>query len=62
MQINALARLLGLDSAPDITLEPHEQLYMQGYLSGLRNEEGRKLGGIPTLPASAPLMPEKQSR
>ncbi len=60
MQINALARLLGLDSAPDITLEPHEQLYMQGYLSGLRNEEGRKLGGIPTLPASAPLMPEKR--
>jgi len=60
MKIDALAHLLGLDSAPAIVLEPHEQLYMQGYLLGLRSEEARKLGGVPTFPVSAPLAAEKR--
>ena len=55
MQIDAFARFLGLDPASSITLEAHERLYLQGYLLGLNSEEGRKLGGVPTLPTTAPL-------
>ncbi|MFG5862335.1 sulfite reductase subunit alpha [Metapseudomonas sp. CR1201] len=55
MPINAFARLLNLDASTDLCLAPTEQRYLQGYLLGLRSEEGRKLGGVPTLPASAPL-------
>jgi sulfite reductase (NADPH) flavoprotein alpha-component len=57
--IDALARLLGLDSAPEIVLEAQEQLYLQGFISGLRSEESRKMGGVPMLPESAPLAPAK---
>ncbi|MFC5696629.1 sulfite reductase subunit alpha [Pseudomonas sp. GCM10022186] len=55
MPINAFARLLNLDASADVSLAPTEQRYLQGYLLGLRSEECRKLGGVPTLPASAPL-------
>lgn len=61
MQIQAMARLLGVDTAPKPTLEPHEQLYLQGFLSGLQTEEARQLGGVPTLPPSAPLAPATRS-
>lgn len=57
--IDALARLLGLDTAPEIVLEAQEQLYLQGFISGLRSEESRKMGGVPMLPESAPLAPAK---
>lgn len=57
--IDALARLLGLDSAPDIILDAQEQLYLQGFINGLRTEESRKLGGVPILPEGAPLAPAK---
>ena len=46
--------------ASSITLEAHERLYLQGYLLGLNSEEGRKLGGVPTLPTTAPLEPNKR--
>ncbi|WP_271408515.1 sulfite reductase subunit alpha [Pseudomonas sp. Q1-7] len=55
MPINAFARLLNLETNADLSLAPSEQRYLQGYLLGLRSEEGRALGGVPTLPASAPL-------
>ncbi|MCB5185378.1 bifunctional nitrate reductase/sulfite reductase flavoprotein subunit alpha [Methylobacillus gramineus] len=58
--INALAKLLGLDSVPEITLDPQEQHYMQGYITGLRTEESRKMGGVPVLPSTAPLNPAKR--
>ncbi|WP_028626468.1 sulfite reductase subunit alpha [Metapseudomonas resinovorans] len=58
MPINAFARLLNLDASADLSLAPTEQRYLQGYLLGLRSEESRKQGGVPTLPASAPLAPE----
>lgn len=61
MQINALARLLGLDIAPVPALEAHEQLYLQGFLTGLHSEEVRHLGGVPTLPPTAPLAPAKRA-
>lgn len=60
MQINALAQLLGLDAASAITLDAHEKLYLQGYLLGLHSEEGRKQGGVPTLPITAPIDPAKR--
>jgi sulfite reductase (NADPH) flavoprotein alpha-component len=55
MPINAFARLLNLEASADLCLAPTEQRYLQGYLLGLRSDESRKQGGVPTLPASAPL-------
>jgi sulfite reductase (NADPH) flavoprotein alpha-component len=57
--IDALARLLGLDKQPEIVLDAQEQLYLQGFVTGLRTEESRQLGGVPTLPEGAPLAPAK---
>lgn len=59
-QIDALTKLLGLDTASGITLDAHEQLYMQGYLTGLRTEESCKAGGVPVLPTTSPLEPSKR--
>lgn len=61
MQINALARLLGIEAAPVPALEPQEQLYLQGFLTGLHSEEARQAGGVPALPPSAPLAPGKRA-
>ncbi|HSI44715.1 MAG TPA: molybdopterin dinucleotide binding domain-containing protein, partial [Methylophilus sp.] len=57
--IDALARLLGLETAPEIILDAQEQLYLQGFVSGLRTEESRRMGGVPMLPDGAPLAPAK---
>ncbi|MDR5170333.1 sulfite reductase subunit alpha [Methylobacillus flagellatus] len=59
--IDALAQLLGLDDIPAVKLEPMEQLYLQGYLTGLRSDASRQAGGVPTLPPTAPLPPEKKT-
>lgn len=59
--IDALAQLLGLNASPDIKLEPEEQLYLQGYITGLRSESSRQSGGVPTIPGTAPLHPEKRT-
>ncbi|MGH8351059.1 MAG: molybdopterin-dependent oxidoreductase [Pseudomonas sp.] len=59
MQINAFARLLNLDSPAQLQLNADEQLYMQGYLLGLRSTEGQPFG-VPTLPVSAPLPVNKR--
>lgn len=61
MPINALAHLLGIEAAPMPVLEPHEQWYLQGFLTGLHSEEARKMGGVPSLPVTAPLTPEKRA-
>ena len=58
-RIEAFAKLLGLGKTPDFTLGPQQRLYMQGYLSGLAADAGA-LGGVPVLPASAPLDPESR--
>jgi sulfite reductase (NADPH) flavoprotein alpha-component len=58
--INAFSKMLGLSAAPAIHLDASEQLYLQGYLLGLSSDEGRKHGGVPTLPSSAPLDAAKQ--
>jgi len=55
MQIDALARLLGLDAATPPALEPAEKIYLQGFMLGLGSEQGRHRSGVPVLPAAAPL-------
>jgi sulfite reductase (NADPH) flavoprotein alpha-component len=59
-QIDAFSNLLGLAAMPTVILEDHEKLYLAGYCAGLRLEESRKTGGVPTLPPSAPLDPAKR--
>ena len=59
MTIDAFARQLNLDSPATLALASEEQLYMQGFLLGLRNEQARQ-AGVPTLPASAPFAPENR--
>lgn len=53
MQIDAFARLLNLDDASPLTLNTQEQLYMRGFLLGLRSAQGLQ-HSVPALPASAP--------
>ncbi len=60
LPLNALADMLGLAPTPKISLDANEQLYLQGYLMGLGSEEGRKRGGVPVLPSSAPITSDKQ--
>ncbi|NBA98453.1 sulfite reductase subunit alpha [Pseudomonas sp. R5(2019)] len=57
MSIDTLARVLGLDSRYEVALADDERLYMQGYLLGLRSDASRLDGGVPTLPAAAPMTP-----
>ena len=57
-RIDAFARLLGLDIAPEIVLDARAQLYMQGYLKGLRADAKGEPGRVPTLPPGAPVTDE----
>lgn len=52
-QVDAFARALNIDTRVPLNLNTEEQLYMRGYLLGLRSAEGAQ-SGVPTLPASAP--------
>ncbi|MFJ5454040.1 sulfite reductase subunit alpha [Pectobacterium jejuense] len=58
--IDALATLLGLDAPPAMTLSTHEQHYLQGYIAALRTDASRLAGGVPVLPATAPLEPSRR--
>ncbi|TAJ03783.1 sulfite reductase subunit alpha [Pectobacterium versatile] len=58
--IDALATLLGLDAAPAMTLSAPEQHYLQGYIAALRTDASRLAGGVPVLPATAPLEPSRR--
>jgi sulfite reductase (NADPH) flavoprotein alpha-component len=53
-QADALAELLGVakESVPEFG--ELGRSYLAGMLTGLRSEAGRRAGGVPTLPASAP--------
>ncbi len=59
-KVDALAGLLGLEAAPVIALDWPEKLYLQGFLAGLRADALDAPVGIPLMPASAPLSPEKR--
>jgi sulfite reductase (NADPH) flavoprotein alpha-component len=59
MQIDAFARAFNIDSSEPLTLNADQQLYLRGYLLGLRSAEGTQ-GGVPTLPASAPFSADQR--
>ncbi|KVL70653.1 bifunctional nitrate reductase/sulfite reductase flavoprotein subunit alpha [Burkholderia ubonensis] len=53
--IDTFAAALGIaDTAPP-ALSDAERQYVAGFVSGLRSDAGRRAGGVPVLPASAPL-------
>ncbi len=58
-QIDALARALNIDTPLPLSLNAEEQVYMRGYLLGLRSAEGAR-NGVPTLPASAPFSTDQR--
>ncbi|HEY4712737.1 MAG TPA: molybdopterin dinucleotide binding domain-containing protein, partial [Aquirhabdus sp.] len=53
--IDALSGLLNLPAIEPPQLDEAEQTYMAGFISALRTTEGRQAGGVPTIPAVAPL-------
>ncbi len=55
--IDALSGLLNLPAIEPPQLDEAEQAYMAGFISALRTTEGRQAGGVPTIPAVAPLSP-----
>ncbi|CAG0955948.1 ferredoxin-nitrate reductase [Methylophilaceae bacterium] len=60
IKIDALAKLLGIETIPAVDLGHEEQSYLSGYITGLRSSELRKAGEVPTLPTSAPMEPAKR--
>jgi sulfite reductase (NADPH) flavoprotein alpha-component len=56
-QVDALAELLGLANEPTPRFGPLGRSYLAGLIAGLRSETGRRAGGVPTLPLSAPFDP-----
>ncbi|MFC5700244.1 sulfite reductase subunit alpha [Cohnella faecalis] len=60
-QIDTLAKMLGIDSAPAMSLESHEKTYLSGFISSLRENESRSNPGVPVLPLTAPLEPTKRN-
>ncbi|WP_137805161.1 bifunctional nitrate reductase/sulfite reductase flavoprotein subunit alpha [Pseudomonas sp. G(2018)] len=53
--IEAFADIAGVSRLPSPKLNEHERLYLAGFVSGLQSTEGRQTGGVPVLPANAPL-------
>lgn len=52
--VDALAALFGVADEPAPTFDERGRSYLAGMLAGLRSEAGRRAGGVPTLPVSAP--------
>jgi sulfite reductase (NADPH) flavoprotein alpha-component len=57
-RIDAFAKLLGLDTAPEIVLDARAHSYMQGFLAGLRADPQVDPGSAPVLPPGAPVTDE----
>ncbi|BCX67642.1 bifunctional nitrate reductase/sulfite reductase flavoprotein subunit alpha [Pseudomonas izuensis] len=53
--IEAFADIAGISRRPSPKLNEQERLYLAGFLSGLQSTAGRQAGGVPALPANAPL-------
>ena len=56
-QVDALAEFLGLAEESKPQFGPLGRIYLAGMLAGLRSDAGRRTGGVPTVPLSAPLDP-----
>ncbi|WP_077104844.1 bifunctional nitrate reductase/sulfite reductase flavoprotein subunit alpha [Mycobacterium terramassiliense] len=52
--VDALAALFGVADEPAPEFDERGRSYLAGMLAGLRSEAGRRAGGVPTLPVSAP--------
>lgn len=52
--VDALAEMLGVASEPMPKFGPFARSYLAGLMAGLRSESGRRMPGVPTVPASAP--------
>ncbi|WP_372509737.1 molybdopterin dinucleotide binding domain-containing protein [Mycobacterium alsense] len=52
--LDALAEILGVATQPAPEFDEPGRSYLAGMLTGLRSEAGRRAGGVPTLPATAP--------
>ncbi len=55
--VDAFSRLLGFEPAMPPALSPGEQAYLSGFVTALRSPEAREAGGVPLMPAGAPLAP-----
>ncbi|MGU7770555.1 molybdopterin-dependent oxidoreductase [Burkholderia sp. MR1-5-21] len=53
--IDTFAAALGIAETAPPALSDAERHYVAGFVSGLRTDAGRRAGGVPVLPASAPL-------
>lgn len=53
-QVDALSELLGVATQPKPEFNELGRTYLAGMLTGLRSDAGRRTGGVPTLPLSAP--------
>lgn len=53
-QVDALGEMLGVATQPTPEFTELGRSYLAGMLSGLRSDAGRRAGGVPTLPLSAP--------
>jgi sulfite reductase (NADPH) flavoprotein alpha-component len=56
-QVDALGELLGVTTKPAPSFDELGRSYLAGVLAGLRSEGGRRVGGVPTLPQTAPFDP-----
>lgn len=52
--VDALAELFGVADEPAPRFDERGRSYLAGMLAGLRSEAGRRAGGVPTLPLTAP--------
>lgn len=56
-QVDALGELVGVTTQSRPEFNEIHRSYLAGMLCGLRSEAGRRAGGVPTLPLSAPFDP-----
>lgn len=53
--IDTFAAALGIAETAPPPLTEAERTYIAGFVSGLRSDAGRRMGGVPVLPSGAPL-------
>lgn len=59
-QVETLTHILGVQDEVSRQFEPLEKHYLAGLITALHTDAAQETRGVPTLPASAPLAPEKR--
>ncbi len=59
-RLDAFAEITGIRNLPTPHLSDSERTYLAGFLSGLQSTAGRQAGGVPVMPANAPLARESR--